>query len=115
VAAPVTQPPATQPPATEPPSGEPGTTLVVFEAVSEFCNKVTAGQAIADTDYEGQAVYYEDLGDLLPEPYASDARVIGSTYRTASAEGITFEEAATASEEFAPANTEYMAFESTSC
>jgi hypothetical protein len=88
---------------------------VVYAGVTEFCQKVVDGQQIPDEDYSAQADYWEALGDILPEPYASDARVIGSTYRTAAAEGSTFEEASAASEEFGPADAEYRAFESTSC
>lgn len=92
----------------------PETTLVVYNGAPEFCSKVTAASVIPADDHGALADHWDSLGDILPEPYATDARIIASAHQSAAESGVAYSEIA-AAEDVVAAQVEYDGFYQTTC
>lgn len=92
----------------------PETTLVVYNGAPEFCSKVTAASVIPADDHGALADHWDSLGDILPEPYATDARIIASAHQSAAESGVAYSEIA-AAEDVVAAQVEYDGFYQSTC
>ena len=92
----------------------PETTLVVYNGAPEFCSNVTAASVIPADDHGALADHWDSLGDILPEPYATDARIIASAHQSAAESGVAYSEIA-AAEDVVAAQVEYDGFYQTTC
>ena len=92
----------------------PETTLVVYNGAPDFCSKVTAASVIPADDHGALADHWDSLGDILPEPYATDARIIASAHQSAAESGVAYSEIA-AAEDVVAAQVEYDGFYQTTC